>query len=173
LAAATWLAWVLAGANVDHGRLLLAGQVAWFVAVLGPALATGTFHAQGIVTALLPLDMVTKAFAAVLYLLCLPAVLHLVPEGGYQASSRSLPWLRIGLWPPYVALFASLFWTVGQDVGGIAEFVGVSLVAAAIAVLLAIGLRRRPAWQRRAYPIALLVLAAVTLLVAFLGAYLP
>ena len=167
LVAATWLSWLLGGGESERGRVLLAGQAAFVIAMLGPGIATGTLHPQGVETALLPLDVVTKALAAALYLLSLPAVLQLVPAGG-EPRSRSRQLLRTVLWPPYLGLFTSLFWAASPNVLGIAAFVGISLAAAAAALLLTLGLRSRPGWQPHAYPAALLAGAAVTIAVALL-----
>lgn len=184
LAAAGWVTWTWGWNRPGvEPRLMLAVQLAWLVALLGPALVAENLRPQALgavaVAGLLPL----KLASGLLYLLCLPALLQLIPEAapqGLPGAAGTAPGLeqagfnavRIMLWLPYCGLFASLYFPPpGDDPAGLARFALLTLGAAAItAAAAALLLRRgRPA-ARAFYVRAVLPFAAFALLLALLTA---
>ncbi|HLQ62730.1 MAG TPA: hypothetical protein VK131_12795 [Candidatus Acidoferrales bacterium] len=184
LAGAAWGVWVWAWERrrFDAGLLLVA-QAAWLVALLAPTVEVQSLRPQALgavfVTYLLPL----KVACAVLYLLCLPALIQLLPElapeGMYGSPGRrrgveeaGFGALRLMLWLPYCGLFTSLFFAPpADDAAGLLRFGLLTLAAAAAAVgLTAVLLRLGPGSGRALYvrvvgPLALGValLAVVTI----------
>jgi len=185
LSAGSWItwAWGWGRAGLDP-RLLLAGQGCWLVSLLAPAIVPENLRPQVlgaiVVTSLLPL----KLAAGVLYLLCLPALLQLLPEAAPQglpgAAGRSGPGLeqagfgivRVLLWAPYCGLFTSLFFPPStDDAAGVLRFLGISAGAAALAIVLAANLTRRSASTTRALYLHLVMpFAGFTLAVGVLSA---
>ena len=122
LAGASWLVWSWGwGEGELDTRLMLRVQLCWLVALLVPAIVPQTFHPGTLGVRQLPTHLQVKVAAALLYLSCLPALLQLIPEaapqgvpGGPQPrrldrDQAGMSALRIFLWLPYCALFATLF----------------------------------------------------------------
>ncbi|MDQ6636981.1 MAG: hypothetical protein M3Y62_04250 [Candidatus Dormibacteraeota bacterium] len=161
VAGAGWASW--SDSRSDSGRSerepggLLLAQLGWSLALLGPAVAAGTFHPTAVAAIAVPLHLGLKAVAGLLYLLCLPAVL-------LRFSAPPVDWselaTRAALWLPACALGASvLLPPVGDDLAGILRF---ALETATIALAAAILCRLLPRGGR-AYRLLLLLLAAGTL----------
>lgn len=137
LAAATWLGWGW-GWETRGARLAVVTQVCWLFAVLGPALIAQTLRPQALGAVIVPSALPLKAASAVLYLVCLPSLLQLVPgmvpgEGGRRQADVSAA--RLLLWLPYCGLFASLYVPpFPEDPVGAVRFVAVTLAAAAAAI---------------------------------------
>jgi hypothetical protein len=166
LAGVSWLGWARAWSGPPEGaRLLLVAQACWLVALLAPALISESLRPQVLGAVAVPAAIALKIAAAALYLLCLPMLLGLVPEGERQ-SGVSLT--RALLWLPLCGLFAALFFPPAPDSGlGLLRFAALTLAVAGAAVLIAALARRR-----QPFPTALLylrvapALAALVLLVA-------
>lgn len=147
LAAAGWLGLRVAWDRPGCVRLVLAGQVCWLVALLAPALLTQSLRPQVLGAVMVPIQLPLKAGAALLYLLCLPALLGLVwrpasdggdEDGGGVGSARLFYWL------PVCGLFTSLYFPpASADPVGLVLFAGVTLGAVAAAVGLGALLARR------------------------------
>jgi hypothetical protein len=171
LSAAGWLSWVAAGGDVTAGRFLLLVQGAWLVAVLAPAVVSGTLRPQAVGAAQVLTELPLKVTGAIVYVLALPGLLGLatgspvnVLPGPFGEARRNVQLLRIALWLPYCGLFASLFLPpVTSDPRGIVSFLGTSLLALLLAVGLAGVAARRPDLARRAYPRLLVVLSCLLL----------
>lgn len=172
LGAGGWLLWLLAGADLPAGRLLLLGQVVWMVAVLGPALGAGSLIPAQVEGTTLPLEVVERALAAVAYLAALPALLLLCePEERFSTAGQVV---RLLSWAPQTALFASLVLPPLRDnLAGVLLFALICVGACLVAALAAIPLRRYPELRRRAYPQVLLGLAVLVLGFGLLAGYLP
>ncbi|MBO0689511.1 MAG: hypothetical protein J2P40_08065 [Candidatus Dormibacteraeota bacterium] len=172
LSAAGWLSWVAAGGDLTAGRFLLLVQGAWLVAVLAPAIMSGTLRPQAVGAAQVLTELPLKVTGAIVYLLALPGLLGLATgspvnllPGPFGEARRNLQLLRIALWLPYCGLFASLFLPpVANDIGGVATFLGASLLALVLAVALAGAAARWPDLARRFYPRVLVVLGGLLLL---------
>jgi hypothetical protein len=170
LASATWLG--AAGVERNEGfqpGLTLLAQACWMVALLAPAMSAGTLQPSAVAVVALPAQLPLKVAGAVVCLLCLPAVLQLLPEttpAGLPSAARALVWL------PACGLFASLFFApAGDDVGGLLRFVACTAAAAAAAIGLAWALERaeRPR-VRRFYVRLVLPLTGLVVLLAVLTA---
>ena len=142
LAAATWLTWAFDwGRSPEGPRLALVAQVCWLVALLAPAVLSQTLRPQVLGAVVVPSQLPVKIGAGLLYLLCLPALLQLLPDLS-PATDRAG---RAVLWLPLCGLFASLF--VGpspDDPLGALRFLVVTLGAAGVAIGLVLLLRRLP-----------------------------
>ncbi len=171
LGAGGWLLWMLAGADPVAGRLLLRAQVVWALAVLGPALGTGSLVPAQVENATLPLQVIARGVAAVAYLAALPALLLLCePEERFSAAGQVV---RLLSWAPLTALFAALVLpTLRDNAAGVLLFALICVGACLIAALVAIPLRLRPALGRRAYPQVLTGLGVLVLVFNLLAAYL-
>ena len=191
LAGAAWLTWSW---GWDRGeldpRLMVAAQCAWLVALLVPAVVPQNLHPQALGNSMLSIQVPLKVACALLYLMCLPALLHLIPEGapqgvpgaagrrpqGFEGSGFSL--LRLLLWLPYCGLFVTLFFPPAQEpVSLLSLLTFLALVAgtAAISVAIAVNLIYRGAgFTRRFYLNAVLPFAWITvglgMLLAAIGA---
>ena len=150
----------------EHGSLQLAAQVCWVVAVLASAVEPQELRpsvlGSTLVAGLLPL----KATSAILYLLCLPVLLRLVPrsEADQRRGPARFDGARALRWLPHCALFATLYFPPGADSApDLARFFGACSLAAAAAIGLSLVLRARspqsiPAFYRLvAAPFAVLV----------------
>jgi hypothetical protein len=172
LSAAGWLSWVAAGGDLTAGRFLLLVQGAWLVAVLAPAVVSGTLRPQAVGAAQVLTELPLKVTGAIVYVLALPGLLGLATgspvnllPGPFGEARRNVQLLRIALWLPYCGLFASLFLPpVTSDARGLASFLGASLLALLLAVGLAGVAARRPDLARRVYPRLLVVLSCLLLL---------
>jgi hypothetical protein len=135
LASAAWLCSALAGGrSAESKRLALVAQVCWVVALLAPAVLSQTLRPQVLGAVVVPAQLPVKVAAGVLYLLCIPGVLHLLPDlsTGADRLGRALLWL------PCCGLFASLFLPPAPDDPlGALRFVAVTLLTAGAAVALA------------------------------------
>jgi hypothetical protein len=149
-----WLLWTW-GWNRDEldPRLMLVVQLCWLVALLVPAIQPQTLKPQTLANIQLNPGLPVKVACAMLYLLCLPALLNLIPEsapqgvpggaarriGGAEAAGFSA--LRLLLWLPYCGLFASLFFPPGgDDLVDLLRYLGLVAGTAAIAVAISLNL---------------------------------
>jgi hypothetical protein len=185
LVSASWLAWSWGWGSLRKlldARLVLAAQACWLVALLAPALVAESLRPQVLGAAVLVGQLPLKVLAAALFLVCLPVLLHLVPEAapegvpgageeaGNGTESAGFGVVRLLLWLPLCGLFASVFVPPAADSAlNLVLFAAATLGAAAAAILLAMALTR---WRllspgllyvRVALPLALaaLLLAAV------------
>lgn len=118
--------------------LLLLVQSCWFVAVLGPAVELQSLRPQVLGAVLVPSLLPLKVASALLYLLCLPALLKLwpLPVEGERRARRRLDAMRVLCWWPYCGLFATLFFPpLPGDPGGVTRFLGLSVGVAAFCVV--------------------------------------
>ncbi len=184
LAGAAWLTWAWGWERpgCDPGLLLMV-QGCWLVSVLGPVIALENLRPQVLGTIVVPALLPLKLACAVLYLLCLPVLLHLAAEAAPQGlpghASPAGPSLeqagftavRVLLWLPYCGLFASVFLPPGDDLAGLARFAGGTVLAALAAVGLGVLLRRsRAHTARRLYLRLVVPFAVFTLGVSILAA---
>lgn len=191
LAGAAWLTWSW---GWDRGeldpRLMVAAQCAWLIALLVPAVVPQNLHPQVLGNSMLPVQVPLKVAAALLYVMCLPALLHLIPEGapqgvpgaagrrppGFEGAGFSL--LRVLLWLPYCGLFVTLFFPPAQEpvtVLSLLSFLALVAGTAAVTVAIAVNLiYRGAAFTRRFYLYAVLPFAWITvglgMLLAAIGA---
>jgi hypothetical protein len=180
LSAAGWLSWIAAGGDLTAGRFLLLVQGAWLVAVLAPAVVSGTLRPQAVGAAQVLAEVPLKVTGAIVYVLALPGLLGLATgspvnllPGPFGEARRNLQLLRIALWLPYCGLFASLFLPpVASDARGVVTFLGASLLALLLAVAVTAGAARRPGFAQRAYPRVLIVLAGLLLVAASVASFL-
>jgi hypothetical protein len=183
---AGWLAWSWGWGH--HARrlldapLVLAVQACWLVALLAPALVAQSLRPRVLGAVLLLSQLPLKILAAALFLVCLPVLLHLLPEAapegvpgagevaGRGSEGTGFAGVRMLLWLPLCGLFASVFIPpAGDDALDVVEFAVVTLAAAGVAILLAMVLNRwgllrtRLLYLRVAAPLALaaLLLAAL------------
>lgn len=172
LGAGGWLLWLLAGADIAAGRLLLVGQMVWVLAVLAPALVAGSLIPGQVAGITLPLAVVERSVAAIGYLAALPALLLLCePEEEFSAGGQVV---RLLSWAPQSALFASLVLpTLRDNAAGVLLFALICVGACLVAALAAVPLRRYPELRHRAYPQLLVGLGVLVLLFALLADYLP
>jgi hypothetical protein len=186
LAGTAWLTWTWGWhrAAADP-RLMLAVQLSWLVALLGPAIVPENLRPQALGAVAVPGLLPLKLAAGLLYLLCLPALVQLLPEAapqglpGAAAEERGLEQagfgvLRVLLWLPYCGLFASLYFPpASDDPLGLLRFALLTWGAAAIAISVAANLARRDAAAaRRAYLRVMAPFGVLTLLLALATAFL-
>ena len=150
--------------------LTLLVQLCWLLAVLGPAVQPESLRPQVLGNVVVPGLLPLKVAAALLYLLCLPALLRLWPIAPAQDRrvKHRIDAMRILCWFPYCGLFTTLFISPSSDDGlGVLRFFGLTILVAAITVAAGIALRYRgPAGAREVYtraiaPYAVVVLIAV------------
>ena len=185
LLGASWLLWTWGWNRGElDTRLMLAVQLCWLVALLVPAIQPQTFKPQTIGNTLLNPYLAVKVACALLYLLCLPALLHLLPESAPQGvpggAGRRPPGfegvgfglLRVALWLPYCGLFASLFFPpLGDDPLELLRFLGIVAGSAAIGVAISINLIYRGAdFTRRFYTMVVVPFAWIALGLGMLSA---
>ncbi|HYL08700.1 MAG TPA: hypothetical protein VEU76_09120 [Candidatus Udaeobacter sp.] len=122
---ATWAELALTVEYAAEPGLMLLVQVCWLLAVLGPAVQPESLRPQVLGNVQVPGLLPLKAASAMLYLLCLPALLRLWPMAPPQ-DRRTRPRLdaiRILSWFPYCGLFTTLFIPPSSDdVGGTLRF---------------------------------------------------
>lgn len=145
LASIAFLQWT-AEQLPDQAPLLLVAQLSWVVAVLAPAVEPQSLRPSVIGETVVPGLIPLKLACGLLYLLCLPVLLRLVPQlkedarralGGYDYA-RALRWF------PYCGLFATLYFPPsGDDIPGVLRFVGLTVAAALAAGGFTLLLRRR------------------------------
>src|SRR5438105_12359108 len=104
LVAAAWVAAAQTGLP-ERPALLLLVHVCWLVAMLGPAVGEGTLQPAVLGAIAVPLELPVKISAAALALLCLPALLQLVPEA--RAGTPAIA--SLALWLPCCGLITSVF----------------------------------------------------------------
>jgi hypothetical protein len=158
-------AWVASARTGLPGRptLLLLVQACWLVAMLGPAVGEGTLQPAVLGAIAVPLELPVKIAAAVLALLCLPALLQLVPEARSQASAVG----GLALWLPCCGLITSVFLPPhAEDAGGLVLFAAETIVAAVVALVIAEALRH-PRLATLYWP-ALAVVGVITVAAAAL-----
>lgn len=181
VAATAWgaLIWGWGRGGADPG-LTLRVQLCWTVALFSPAIVPETLRPQALGAVLLPALLPVKIAAGLLFLLCLPVLLQLIPESapqgipggpGRQSPGRAAAAfgaVRVLLWVPCCGLFASLFLPPGaDDAGGLARFGLVTAGTAALAIGLASNLvRRSPRATQRFYSLLVLPLTLATVLLA-------
>ncbi|MDQ6742957.1 MAG: hypothetical protein M3170_05180 [Candidatus Dormibacteraeota bacterium] len=173
LLSASWLAWSRGWDSLRRlvdARLVLVAQACWLVALLAPALVAQSLRPQVLGAAVLVGQLPLKLLAAALFLICLPMLLHLLPEAGGDTEGTAFGVVRMLLWLPLCGLFASVFVPPAADAAlNLVEFAVATVGAAATAILLAMGLTRwrllpaRLLYVRVAMPLALaaLILAAL------------
>jgi hypothetical protein len=160
-AAAVWLAGGGAWTAGTARRTLLV-QVCWLLALLAPALVSESLRPQALGAVVVPSALPVKVAAGLLALLCLPALLRLAPGGGEADPDAAA---RLPLWLPVCGLLVSLFIPPSaDDAGGLLRFLAATLATAAVAVGLAVAIRRTSLYPRLLAPLALVVvaIAAVT-----------
>ena len=185
LIGAAWLLWTW-GWNRDEvdPRLMLVVQLCWLVALLVPTIQPQTLKPQTLANIQLSPGLPVKVACALLYLMCLPALLNLIPESAPQgipgaagrrpsgAEGVGFGALRLLLWLPYCGLFASLFFPPGADnPGDLVRYLALVLATAAIAVAIALNLVvRGAAFTRRFVTMVLVPFAWITLALGMLSA---
>jgi hypothetical protein len=178
LVGAAWLLWTW-GWNREEldPRLMLVVQLCWLVALLVPAIQPQTLKPQTLANIQINLGLPLKVACALLYLMCLPALLNLIPESAPQgvpggasrrpggAEGAGFSALRLLLWLPYCGLFASLFFPPGRDdVLDLLRYLGLVAGSAAIAVAIALNLIiRGAAFTNRFVTMVLVPFAWITL----------
>lgn len=155
---------------VARPGLLLVIQGCWLLSVLGPAIEPETLRPQVLGNVLVPGLLPIKVASALLYLLCLPALLRLwpvVPPKDRRTQPR-IDAVRILCWLPYCGLFTTLFITPSSDdVVGVLRFFGITFAIAGLTIVAGFVLRLRGAqavremYTRAVAPYAGLVLAGV------------
>jgi hypothetical protein len=138
-----WMTWVWRPLEGGAQRLLTF-QLGFLVAIYVPAIALQNLRPQviGILTVanLLPL----KAAAGLLYVICLPGLLGLVPHPQSELSR-----VRAFLWLPYCGLFTSLFVTpaqlgaAGEEPLGLLAYLFLTAATIAVAIAFAALMTRR------------------------------
>jgi hypothetical protein len=185
LVAAGWLLWTWGWTRDELAPgLMLAVQLCWLVALLVPAVEPQTLKPQTLANIQLNPDLPVKVACALLYLLCLPALLHLIPESAPQGvpggagrrpgtvESTGFSALRLLLWLPYCGLFASIFFPAGgDDPVSLLRYLGLVAGTAAIAVAVALNLIvRGAAFTRRFVHLVVVPFAWITLGLGMLSA---
>jgi hypothetical protein len=159
LAGSAWLLWTWGWKRGElDPRLALIVQLCWLVALLVPTIEPQTLKPQTLGNIQLNPGLPVKVASGLLYLMCLPALLHLLPESAPQGvpggAGRRPPGLegsgfsalRLLLWLPYCGLFVSLFFAVGtDDMVDLLRYLGLLVGAAAIGVAIAVNLIYRGA----------------------------
>ena len=139
LAFTTWADLALTVEFVAEPGLLIVIQVCWLVAALGPAVQPESLRPQVLGNVLVAGLLPEKVACAVLYLLCLPALLRLWPFAapGERRGRRRLGG-RVLTWFPYSGLFTTLFLPpAGDDALGLLRFFGVTLLVATSVIAMA------------------------------------
>jgi len=176
LAFTAWAELALTVELVAEPRLLLIVQFCWLLAVLGPAVQPESMRPQVLGNMLVPQLLPLKLASGALYLLCLPALLHLWPFAppGDRRIKHRLDAARALCWFPYCGLFTTLFIPPpGDDALGWFRFFGATAVVAV--VLLGVGAvmqRRGAAIARGFYTRAITPYALLVLLVVWLTSFL-
>jgi hypothetical protein len=165
LAAGAWVGSAYSREPPLRPSLMLLAHAGWLVALLAPSLAAGTLRPAALGAVAVPAQIPLKVAAAALYLLCLPAVLQLLPE----TAPRPGPALaRAALWLPLCGLFAGVYLQpASDDLAGIARFAAEVVIAAVVAVALAVILHRTKV--RTLYWPAIAALSTVALALALLA----
>jgi hypothetical protein len=185
LAGSAWLLWTWGWSRGElEPRLMVLVQLCWLVALLVPAIEPQTLKPQTLGNIQLTPVLPVKVAAALLYLMCLPALLHLIPESAPQGvpggAGRRPPGLegsgfsalRLLLWLPYCGLFVSLFFPVGgDDTVDLLRFLGLVAGTAAIGVAISVNLiYRGAAFTSRFVSLVMVPFAFITLGLGMLSA---
>ena len=180
-----WLLWTWGWNRGElEPRLMLLVQLCWLVALLVPAIEPQTLKPQTLGNIQLNPILPIKVASALLYLMCLPALLHLIPESAPQGvpggAGRRPPGLegsgfsalRLLLWLPYCGLFVSLFFPVGgDDTVDLLRYLGLVAGAAAIGIAIAVNLIYRGAvFTNRFVSLVMVPFAWITLGLGMLAA---
>lgn len=178
IAAAIWLGWGWAW-SARGARGAVVAQACWLVALLSPAIVSETLRPQVLGAVTVPAQLPLKALSGLLYVVCLPALLHLVEESPINTRSESpldaseaAATTRVLLWLPLCGLGVSLFLPpAADDLGGLLRFVAATIGVALVAVALGAALRRPMKTDVRSLYLRLAaVLAGVVLVVTALTA---
>jgi hypothetical protein len=146
MAITVWAGLALSIELVAEPGLLLVVQLCWLLAVLGPAVQPESLRPQALGNVLVPALLPLKLASGFLYLLCLPALLRLLPfapeperrKGGRLDVARGLCWF------PYCGLFTTLFFPPsGDDLVGLLRFFGITALVAAGSMGVGVLARRR------------------------------
>jgi hypothetical protein len=176
IAAAAWLGWARAWAT-GGARLTLLAQWCWLVALMAPAMLAESLRPAALGTVAVPAELPLKLAAGLLALLCLPALLQVMPGAtpgdGTERADEAVA-VRTFLWLPLCGLFASLFFPPGaDDLGGVLRFLAITLGTAAVGIGLAAVVARWGAGARRLSPramapvaLAIPAIAAITSLLS-------
>lgn len=185
LAGAAWLLWTWGWNRGElDPRLMLVIQLCWLVALLVPAIQPQTLKPQTLGNIQLDPILPVKVACGLLYLLCLPALLHLIPESAPQGvpggagrrptglEGAGFSALRLLLWLPYCGLFASIFFpSGGDDALDLLRFLGLVAGAAAISVAISLNLiYRGAAFTRRFVTMVVVPFTWITLGLGMLSA---
>lgn len=166
----TWAELALTVEYSAEPGLMLLVQVCWLLAVLGPAVQPESLRPQVLGNVIVPGLLTVKVASALLYLLCLPALLRLWPMVPPQERRVRLriDATRVLCWFPYCGLFTTLFITPSSDdLLGVLRFFGATFFVAAVTLALGFALHRRGAfaaremYTRAVTPYAVVVLVAV------------
>jgi hypothetical protein len=167
LAFTTWADLALTVEFVAEPGLLIVIQLCWLLAVLGPAVQPQSLRPQVLGNVLVAGLLPEKVSCAILYLLCLPALLRLWPFAatGERRERRRFD-RRVLTWFPYCGLFTTLFVPpANDDVVGLLRFFGITFVVAAAVIAAAWLVERRGAGVARAlYTRVVIPYAALVLL---------
>jgi hypothetical protein len=154
LAITVWAGLALTIESVAEPGLLLFVQLAWLLAVLGPAVQPESLRPQALGNVLVPALLPLKVASGFLYLLCLPALLRLspfAPEPDRRQSPR-LDVARALCWLPYCGLFTTLFFTPsGDDAVGLVRFWVITALVAAAVLGAGLVVRRRGSEMARGF----------------------
>src|SRR6267143_5961505 len=170
LAFTVWAELALTVVLVAEPRLLLVVQFCWLLAVLGPAVQPESLRPQVLGNLLVPSLLPLKVASGALYMLCLPALLHLWPFAppGDRRTRRRLDAARALCWFPYCGLFATLFFPPsGDDPLGWLRFIAITSLVAIVLVAVGVLMQRRGAavarglYMRLITPYAVVVLLVV------------
>jgi hypothetical protein len=166
----TWAELALTVEYAAEPGLMLLVQLCWLLSVLGPAVQPESLRPQVLGNVAVPGLLPVKIASAMLYLLCLPALLRLWPMTPHQdrRMHHRIDAVRLLCWFPYCGLFTTLFITPSSDDAlGALRFFAATLLVAALTAGIGFALRRRGAarvrelYTRAVAPYALLVLIAV------------
>lgn len=154
LAFTVWAGLALTIESVAEPGLLLFVQVCWLLAVLGPAVQPESLRPQALGNVLVPALLPLKVASGFLYLLCLPALLRLLPfalEPDRRTSPR-LDLARALCWFPYCGLFTTLFFPPsGDDALGLLRFFAITALVAGVVLGAAAMVRRRGGGAARGF----------------------
>jgi hypothetical protein len=172
LAFTAWAELALTVELVAEPRLLLIVQFCWLLAVLGPAVQPETLRPQVLGNVLVPALLPLKVACAVLYLLCLPALLRLWPFAppGDRRTRRRVDAARALCWFPYCGLFTTLFFSPPADDGlGLLRFFGITLIVAVVMIGVGFVMQRRGVVLARAVYVRAVAPYGLVVLVVAVG----